>query len=236
MPADNGVQAAASATHDMFIVHVASPSPVDLESELPGEGWQRVCSSPCDKALPAGHSYRVGGAGVRPSSAFALEPGAHVTMQVEPVSSASRVGPILVTVAGGIALAPVVGVTVLLVVGVVVGAVVFCPLVGVIASQGNGNGNSAYVSCIGALASSFTPSYASPLVWVPAIAGSVALAGGITWLATSHGTSVTQSAPAPPLPVPISAVPEMWRMDPAEVASRGLAPAAATMNLIDYRF
>src|SRR5258708_2938290 len=170
-----------SATSTLEVVHIDSPSAVDLEHD-DGSKWVVVCTSPCDKALPASGEYRINGAGVRASSAFGIEPGSRRTLSVEPGSSGAPTGALVVTI-----------------VGVIFG----CPI-----SEAFSKGS--YVSCVGDFASYFVPGYSSPAVWGPAAAGGALLVVGIVWLVASPRTTVTQVAALPARPRATSWRAPLW--------------------------
>jgi hypothetical protein len=181
-----------SATSTVAVVHVDSPSAVDLEHD-DGSKWVVVCTSPCDKALPASGEYRINGAGVRASSAFGIEPGSKRTLSVEPGSSGAHTGALVVTIVGGVGLLPAVGVSVLVLGATIVGVIFGCPI-----SEAFSKGS--YVPCVGDFASYFVPGYSSPAVWGPAAAGGALLVAGIVWLVASPRTNVTQVAALPAAP------------------------------------
>jgi len=68
-------------------VHIEGDD-VTLE-QMSNGGWAGVCSTPCDRALPLGPSYRITGDGVRTSRAFLLA-GANGDRLVLDVSTASK--------------------------------------------------------------------------------------------------------------------------------------------------
>lgn len=71
---------------------VESPRPVVIERLAKDGSWQPVCTSPCDRDVPRGETYRVRGRGVRPSHAFMISKDApqHVTAQIDPASGTVR--------------------------------------------------------------------------------------------------------------------------------------------------
>jgi hypothetical protein len=71
------------------MVHIDSPSTVELQYKGEGENesWRTVCSSPCDRRLPAEGRYRIGGDSARPSRTFILPEGTGtVSLAVNPSS------------------------------------------------------------------------------------------------------------------------------------------------------
>jgi hypothetical protein len=175
------------------LVHIESPEPVDLETNAGGGGWRSVCTSPCDRSLPAGESYRVSGSGVPESLVFVLQPAPRATLKVDPSNKHSRVGGTLLTVLGVIGLVPGIGVTATVASFTIGGAVLVCPIAAAFSAN--------YGKCVGGAAGLAVPLYASPVVWGPALAGAGLTAIGVTWLvmtAGGHGTNVDQTVAATP--------------------------------------
>jgi hypothetical protein len=221
----------AATASTMVLVHLDTPSDVDLEVDLGGGHWQVACSSPCDRPLGTNHLYRINGSGVRASHPFEIEAGQKVTLEVDPASSAGHGLGIAVTIIGVAGLAPGAAVTAGVVVGVIFGAILVCPFAAAFASKANQN--SEYSSCIGDAASLFGQAYASPYVWVPAIVGGVAIATGITMLVTSSSTTIRQSTPTS---ASDRGMPDMWRA-PAWHESAGVQyPRAQTADFVNLSF
>jgi hypothetical protein len=86
-----------------LVVHVDSPSPVELQYKGEGEddSWRTVCSSPCDRHLPTEGHFRIVGDGARSSRSFMLPEGnGTVTLSVNPSSQGWFVGGIVLTAVG----------------------------------------------------------------------------------------------------------------------------------------
>jgi hypothetical protein len=95
--------AAPSAPDTMVVVHIDSPSPVEMQvTHGQKNDWQTVCASPCDQEFAAHGTYRIAGAGVRPSSSFTLSAmHGRANLVVSPSSSGWFVGGIVLTAVGG---------------------------------------------------------------------------------------------------------------------------------------
>jgi hypothetical protein len=124
---------------------------------------------------------------------------------------------------------PVVMVSVLVVGGEIIGAILACPFVAAFSSKDQQN--SAYTNCLGSIGTFFGQGYAQPYVWIPAIAGAALLTTGIVWLVKTPRSGVTQTVGAaatvlpPPMPTDLSPRFEAVRVPPAPV-----------MRLLDVRF
>jgi hypothetical protein len=85
-------------------VHIdAAPGEIILESEVqPGDGWSKVCESPCDTPLPASGLYRVEGFGMKTSDAFTLAArGGRENIHVHAADEVGRTLGIIATTTGG---------------------------------------------------------------------------------------------------------------------------------------
>jgi hypothetical protein len=72
-----------------ILVHIESPRKVALERRPSDEyEWEEVCTSPCDKPVPASDEYHVIASGMKASPAFTLDaqPGQRVVISVDPAS------------------------------------------------------------------------------------------------------------------------------------------------------
>ena len=82
------------------VVHIESPTPVDLERETDTApfSFYRECTSPCDEAVPVGGDYRIHAVGVPASRVISLPSGSkQVTVMVRPGSRlAGATGDVLV--------------------------------------------------------------------------------------------------------------------------------------------
>ncbi|MGH7269512.1 MAG: hypothetical protein ACREJ3_03700 [Polyangiaceae bacterium] len=212
------------AVSDVIVVHIDSPSPVDLQ-EKTGSRWNTVCTSPCDKPLSTSRTYRVNGAGVRASTSFHIAPGTRQTLEVEPGSSGGHTGAVIVTVLGGVALLPVAGVSGFVIGASIFGLILICPI-----SESVDKGS--FGTCMGDVASFFTPAYAQPGVWIPGVIGGALLIGGIAWLASAPSTTVNQrtAGSAVVAPLPSSRVPT-WRD-----ASVIRMPAVHSVPFVNLKF
>jgi hypothetical protein len=190
-PADASIPAAAAQTKPV-VVHIDAPEPVTLEVLDRNNDWQPICTSPCDKPLPASETYRITGAGIRDSRKFGLDDRAPQTLQVDPTSSAGHAMAIVITVLGTAGLVPGMGVTSIIVAGEIAGAILICPIAIVFVPQNQQS--SEYGNCLGWIATYFGQAYASPFVWAPALASVVLLPAGIVWLVNTPPTGVKQSA------------------------------------------
>jgi hypothetical protein len=87
------------------VVHVASARAVRLEREVPGEEWESVCASPCDREVAVLGNYRIRGDWVRASTPFTLKANeAHRNViDVEPASKAGFAGGIVLASLGAAA-------------------------------------------------------------------------------------------------------------------------------------
>jgi hypothetical protein len=84
-------------------VHIEAPEGVVVEQDVTNnDGWQPVCTAPCDRPLPTAFNYRVTGGGIRSSGDFTLSgaAGSHERLVVDAASkSAFILG--VVAMAGG---------------------------------------------------------------------------------------------------------------------------------------
>lgn len=72
-----------------ILVHIESPRKVRLERRPSDEyEWEEVCTSPCDKPVPASDEYHVIANGMKASPPFQLEaqPGQRVVLTIDPAS------------------------------------------------------------------------------------------------------------------------------------------------------
>ncbi len=95
----------ATPTDTMVLVHIDSPSSVELQvTHGQKNDWQTVCSAPCDQALPAHGTYRIAGDGARPSHNFTLSAmHGRADLVVSPSSNGWFVGGIVLLAVGGAA-------------------------------------------------------------------------------------------------------------------------------------
>ncbi len=218
----------------MIVVHLDAPEPVTLEARTGSDDdWEARCTAPCDKALSTGDLYRITGAGVRTSRTFRIDPGARVTLQVDPSSSVGHVGAVFITVVGGVGLVPVSVVSVLLLGGWIGGAILVCPIVTAF-TQPQSAQNAAYGNCLGWITNQLTPGYAQPYVWIPAVAGVALLTAGIVWIVKTPPTGVKQTTAAATTalavlpPVALSDLPQ--RFEPVRI------PPAPVVQIVDLHF
>ena len=176
----------------MVVVHIDSPEKVDSEVANADGYWEVRCSSPCDCPIAPGELYRITGEGIRDSHSFHLEPGNRTTLHVEPTSSGARAGAVVITILGFAGLAPAVGVSTLIVGGELLGLILICPLAAAFETD-KSKQSSEYGTCLGDIATYFSPAYLQPWVWVPGFAGAALLTGGVVWLTQTGATSVTQA-------------------------------------------
>jgi|HubBroStandDraft_1064217.scaffolds.fasta_scaffold133323_2 hypothetical protein len=215
----------------LVLVHIDAPAPVDLEASHPDGTWVTVCSSPCDRGVPSDGAYRIRGAGIAMSSTFRLQAGdlragERLTMRVDP-SSGGRAGGVVLTVVGVVGLAPIAGVTALIAVGEIAGAILICPIASAFETVKSQQG-AEYGSCLGGIGAFFAQGYVQPWVWIPAIAGGALTAGGVVWLATTRsGTAVTQTTAS-------AAMPPAFQSPLAFEAVR--FPRAVTYPLVEVHF
>ena len=197
LPPSSGSPAVApGAVSPVGVVHIDAPQQVTLEINKAGSGWVALCDSPCDRPVPLDGGYRITGGGIRDSSVFQIDPLVRTTLQVEPTSSAARAIAVVLTVAGGAGLLPIIGVTAIIAGGEIFGAILICPLAAAFETVKSQQA-SEYANCLGAIATFFAPAYKESWVFVPALAGVAALTGGIVGLATTPQTSVRQSTTSP---------------------------------------
>jgi hypothetical protein len=192
------------------IVHIDAPQKVDLEIRNVDGDWERLCASPCDRAVPSDGEYRITGGGIRDSKTFRLDPAQRTTLTIDPTSSGARAGAVILTVVGSVGLLPIAGVSVLLAGGELFGAIFICPLAAAFETVKSQQG-AEYGDCLGAVASFFAPAYAEPWVWVPAVAGAAMLTGGIVGLANTphtgvHASSASSAAFRPVRPLTFEAI------------------------------
>ncbi len=63
-PPPSGVTATSpAAASNLVLVHLDTPSDVDLEQDFGGGHWRVVCESPCDRPLETNRQYRINGLG-----------------------------------------------------------------------------------------------------------------------------------------------------------------------------
>jgi hypothetical protein len=191
-------QGPASASAPTVLVHVDAPRPVTLETLDQDDRWTAVCTSPCERQVPVDAAYRVTGDGMRNSKTFHLDPVARMTLTVDPTSSSARAIAVVVTVLGSIGLLPIAGVTAFIVAGEILGAIIICPFAAAFETVKSQQG-AEYGDCLSGVAGFFSPAYAQPIVWVPAIAGGALLTGGIVGLVGTPRTGVRSTPPAPPV-------------------------------------
>lgn len=219
-----------AATHPMVMVHIDSPETVSLEAQT-GNDWRVVCESPCDRALSGDQTYRVNGSGLRASNAFQLDKGGRVSLAVDPASSASHVGAIVVTVIGTLGLAPGLGLTAVLVAGEMMGAILICPIAAAFESVPSQQ-SAEYGNCLGFIGTYFGQGYAQPYVWGPALGGAVLIVAGVGWLAeTKHPTVVTPTSAAAWLRLP---PPMLADLPPRLEAVR--LPPPAVVQIVNLSF
>jgi hypothetical protein len=215
-----------AATPGAVLVHIATPNEVDLEVRR-GSDWVPICTSPCDRLVRPGDSYRVSSDDVPASNVFAIQPAPRVTLRVDPSTKQSHVGGIVLTILGAAGFVPGVGVTIAVAGFFLGGAILVCP----IAAAFNAN----YGNCVVGAAGLVTPTYASPYVWGPAIAGAVLLVAGVAWLAAAsggHDTNVT-TALALPKPPPVLAALPVWH---TLTSSEGALPPPAVVPVLGGTF
>ena len=228
-PAPSAVSAPPAATRPMAIVHIDAPQAVTLEARNEDDEWETVCSSPCDKQVSATGSYRVAGPGIRDSNTFRLDTASPLTLHVAPSSSGGHAMAIVLTVVGGLGLVPAAGITVIIVGGEILGAILLCPIATAFVSKDQQNAE--YGNCLGSIATFFGQGYAQPYVWGPAIAGAALLTAGIVWLVKTPHTGVTQTANAAtllPRPTPLSPTPGHY-----EAVSLLSLPPPPVVSLVD---
>lgn len=86
------------------LVHIEASRVVALERQSDNaKVWVVVCSSPCDRHVPASGTYRIAGSGVRASRAFVIDAGTgdRVYIDVDAGSKGWFVGGIVLTSVGG---------------------------------------------------------------------------------------------------------------------------------------
>jgi hypothetical protein len=68
-------------------VHLEAPDGARLQ--VLDDGWQDVCTAPCDRPLPLEKEYRISGSGIKDSSSFGIraQNGQHVTITVNAAST-----------------------------------------------------------------------------------------------------------------------------------------------------
>ena len=163
--------AAPPAAADGVLVHIATPAEVDLEVQR-GRDWVPICTSPCDRLVRPGESYRVSSDHVPTSNVFAIAPAPRVTLHVDPSTKQSRIGGVILIVLGGVGLVPA-GVVTVGVATFFLGAVILvCPIAA--------GSNSSYGNCVAGAPGLVTPLYGSPYVSIPGLVGAVLAAAGAT--------------------------------------------------------
>lgn len=211
---------------DAVLVHIATPGEVDLEVRRGGD-WVPICSSPCDRFVRPGDSYRVSSDDVPASNVFAIQPAPRVTVRVDPSTKQSRVGGIVFVVLGAAGFVPGIGVTLGVASFFLGGALFVCPIAAAFRVD--------YGNCVAGAAGLVTPYYASPYVWGPAIAGAVLLASGVTWLAATAGGHATQvtTALAQARPTTTLAVLPTWH---TLTMAEGALPPPAVVPVLSGSF
>jgi hypothetical protein len=222
--------APAAATAEMVFVHIDSPSPVDLQFVGSNGDSTYVCTSPCDKVVPADRDYDIGGNGVRASRMFRLEKGGRIKLDVSPATPGAHTAGVVITVIGIVGLVPGAAVTALVVGGAILGAIFICPFAEAL-SKGS------YVPCLGDVTGLFAQGYTLPFVWVPAAIGGGVVLTGIAVLLSTGPTTVNQTAtPAPAAP---AATQGSWRAPQwREARDSGVPPLppAAVVPLVSLTF
>jgi hypothetical protein len=218
--------AAPPAAADGVLVHIATPAEVDLEVQR-GRDWVPICTSPCDRLVRPGESYRVSSDHVPTSNVFAIAPAPRVTLHVDPSTKQSRIGGVILIVLGGVGLVPA-GVVTLGVATFFLGAVILvCPIAA--------GSNSSYGNCVAGAPGLVTPLYGSPYVSIPGLVGAVLAAAGAAWLAATsggHPTNVT-TALALPRPAPALAALPAWN---TLTRTEGALPPPAVVPLMSGTF
>lgn len=164
--------APATAADAMVLVHIDSPSSVDLQATHGQKNdWQTLCSAPCDQAFPAHGTYRIAGEGSRPSHSFTLSAmHGRADLVVSPSSTGWFVGGIVLAAVGGGAM----------LVGAVIG------LIAEITSTVDKTGTSSQIESTG---------------WTVAGVGAIGLVAGIVAVASNAHSGVELhdegAAPAP---------------------------------------
>lgn len=189
------------AAAEMVEVRIEAPEPVDLEVRGLND-WEKVCTSPCNKALSTKEQYRINGSGLRASTPFRIAPGSAQKIEVEPHSSTAMGAAIVVVVIGSLGLVPVLAVTVAFGVVMLASVILICPLVQLAPKE-------TYGGCLGDIASDVGQYYGKPYVWIPAVAGlGMAGIGGIVLASTpKSGVRMSPLGTAPPAPQPAT-----WRL------------------------
>jgi hypothetical protein len=225
-PAQTAIPAPPPAPTEGVLVHIATPNEVDLEVRR-GSDWVPICTSPCDRYVRPGDSYRVASDAVPASNVFAITPQPQVTLRVDPSTKQSRVGGIVFVILGAAGFVPGGLVTVGVASFFLGGAILVCPIA---AAFGVDYGN-----CVVGAAGLVTPYYASPYVWGPAIGGVVLLTAGVVWLASTaggHPTNVTTGL-LPPPPAPVFRPLAQWH---TLEMSQGALPPPATVPVLSASF
>jgi hypothetical protein len=86
-------------------VHIRSSGTLFLYQRAPNDAdFALACTSPCDRDLPLGDVYKIGGSDIKTTSEFRLdgEPGSTIEISVSGPSWAGIVGGGLLTIAGGV--------------------------------------------------------------------------------------------------------------------------------------
>jgi hypothetical protein len=169
-----------------ILLHIDGSDGDRLEMKGTGDNddWSLVCAAPCDRAVPAGYSYRIAGDSIRSSSPFTVDAqqGARQTLVVSEASRGAFVlGIVGLGVGGG---------------GMVVG--LFVAFVGAVDVGLSNYGDTNYES----------GKNVETAGWVTTAVGAAAMAGGLVLLLTnvrthvSQGGTGSQGASASPPPAP----------------------------------
>jgi hypothetical protein len=219
-------RAQAPAPTEAVLVHIATPAEVDLEIRRDSD-WVPLCTSPCDRLVRPGDSYRVASDEVPASNVFAIPPEPRLTLHVDPSTKQSRVGGVVFVVLGAAGFVPG-GLVTLGVASFFLGGALFvCPIAAAFKVD--------YGNCVVGAAGLVTPYYGSPYVWGPAIAGAVLLAGGVAWLAATaggHPTTVTTTLAQTRPTTTLAALPT-WR---TLTMTEGALPPPAVVPLLSGTF
>ncbi|HEY1691110.1 MAG TPA: hypothetical protein VGG39_03060 [Polyangiaceae bacterium] len=202
------------ARHDtVVLVHIDAPEAVALQRQDARGKWAPVCTSPCDRPLAEHRSYRVAGAGVRPSAMFSLSGhGDRVVLAVNPSASGWVAAGAVAAGVGGASIATGAFIT-----------LVIAPLEGL----ANAFGPRAAPGSSGSAESS-----ASSAGVVTMVGGGVLLVAGLVTLLADPSTDVTLRDGATVSRVSLPPSPQPPQPPPPEVH----LPRAATLSLFTARF